>query len=249
MLFPSSYDPSGFPVLSLIGVLGLDNQQTLMRGQTRNSGQAVLGLALAAAGGEQAAGPLVRSLRRRANLFLTWGGGEGGVPDGGQGGLGGVCAGGMRRALLWLQAPRNGSRAFLASLYLLSRMCPSFACRQLFSAPARFFAFPCWKSSVSQGQALQHCSKGSRCGGQRASLPSVCVAGRGPARLGPRLCSVSPGSAAFLPLNKLTCSGTSAGLVPLSVLTTLLTFPLARFFFVQGPPPMSPAEGDVSAPP
>lgn len=46
MLFPSSFDPSGFPVLSLIGVLGLDNQQTLMRGQTRNSRKALLGLAL-----------------------------------------------------------------------------------------------------------------------------------------------------------------------------------------------------------
>ena len=129
--------------------------------------------------------------------------------------------------------------------------CPEFAqlCLQAgFFGPARFFAFPCWRSRVSQGQALQHCSKGSHCGGQRASVSSVCVAGCGPAHLGPRLCSISPGSAAFLPLNKLTCSGKNAGLVSLSMLTMLLTLPLARSFFVQGPPPMSPAEGSVCSP-
>ena len=125
---------------------------------------------------------------------------------------------------------------------------PNFACRQVFLVPARFFAFPCWRSRVSQGQALQHCSKGSHCGGQRASVSSVCVAGCGPAHLGPRLCSISPGSAAFLPLNKLTCSGKNAGLVSLSMLTMLLTLPLARSFCVPGPPPMSPAEGSVCSP-
>lgn len=159
-----------------------------------------------------------------------------------------VCRGHVQKPAL---APGSSKRqsGFFGLFVSFVQYLPNFACRQVFVVPAHFFAFPCWRSSVSQGQALQHCSKGSHYGGQRASVSSVCVAGSGPAHLGPRLCSISPGSAAFLPLNKLTCSSKNAGLVSLSMLTMLLTLPLAGSFFVQGPPPMSPAEGGVSAPP
>lgn len=159
-----------------------------------------------------------------------------------------MCRGHVQKPAL---APGSSKRqsGFFGLFVSFVQYLPNFACRQVFLVPAHFFAFPCWRSSVSQGQALQHCSKGSHCGGQRASVSSVCVAGSGPAHLGPRLCSISPGSAAFLPLNKLTCSSKNAGLVSLSMLTMLLTLPLAGSFFVQGLPPMSPAEGGVSAPP
>lgn len=137
---------------------------------------------------------------------------------------------------------------FFVSLYLLPIICPNFACRQLFLVPARFFAFPCWRSSVSQVQALQHCSEGPTALERGASISSACLAGRGPSPLGSQLCSASPGSAAFLPLKKLTCSARARDLFPCLCLSRL-SLPLARSFFVQGPPPMSPAEGGVFAPP
>lgn len=108
---------------------------------------------------------------------------------------------------------------FLVCLYLLSIMCPNFACRQLFLVPDRFFAFSCWRSSVSQVQALQHCSEGPTAVERGASISSACLAGRGPSPLGSQLCSASPGSAAFLPLKKLTCSAGARDSFPCSLIT------------------------------
>ena len=69
-----------------------------------------------------------------------------------------VCRG---HALYPAFAPGSSEMAvgFFGLLYLLSRICPNCACRQLFLVPYSFLVFCCWRRGVSR---CQHCSKGSQ---------------------------------------------------------------------------------------
>ena len=68
-----------------------------------------------------------------------------------------LCAGGMGSTLLLLRALQKWQLGFLVVLYLLSRICPSCACTQLFLAPYSFLVFYCLRRGVSR---CKPCSKG-----------------------------------------------------------------------------------------
>ena len=79
---------------------------------------------------------------------------------------GGMCRGHAQYSafapipLLLLQALQKW-QVFLVSLYLLSIICPNWACMQLFLVPYNIFCILLLEEWCGQVQALQHCSKGS----------------------------------------------------------------------------------------
>ena len=144
----------------------------MTRGQTRNSGKALLGLPTAQRGGRtrNRFPCLLNPPDRRASWFLIYSleRGEGCVQGSSQrGGLGGLLnplvglsAGSMHRTLFFLSSLQKWQLRFLVFLYLLSRICPN--CQgfmQLFLVPYSYFVFYCWRRGVSR---CMHCRKGSQ---------------------------------------------------------------------------------------
>ena len=162
-------------------VFGLLNQQKLIRGQTRNSGKALLGplLQQGGSGNKQQVPLLVRSPGGQGvvSLFLIWGEGRG-VARGPARGVAQVFCPPLRwwcvqgacvqypafapDALLLFQALQKWQLGFLVSLYLLSRICPNCQARSYFQSHTVFFVFFLLEERCVQVQALQHCSKGSQ---------------------------------------------------------------------------------------
>ena len=58
-----------------------------------------------------------------------------------------------------LLALQKWQLGFFCLLYLLSRICPTWSCTQLFLVPYSFFVFCCWRRGVSR---CKHSSKGSQ---------------------------------------------------------------------------------------
>ena len=70
-----------------------------------------------------------------------------------------VSCRGRGSTLLLLQALQKWQLGFLVSLYVLSRICPNCACRQLFFVPYSFFVFCCSRRGVSR---CKHCSTAAK---------------------------------------------------------------------------------------
>lgn len=123
-------------------------QQILIRGQTRNTDKALLGLMLQRG---------ASSSPRRASLCLICGEGRGCVGIKPEDALGGLPTpsvvlhvGGMQTLLLlpthcFVPRPSEGVVGFLAFLYLLFIICTNCSCTQLFLVPYNFFVLRCWR--------------------------------------------------------------------------------------------------------
>ena len=141
-------------------ILGLLNQQKVIRGQTRNSGKFLMG-PLQQQRGVREQTTLASSLPE-VRLFLIWDKGSS-VSRSGLGGLPThqvvLCTRRMHSRLLLLQALQQWQLGFLVFFYLLSRICPNCVSMQLFLVPYNFFAFCCSRKGVSR---CKHCSTAAK---------------------------------------------------------------------------------------
>ena len=160
-------------------VLGLLNQQKLIRGQTRNSGKALLG-PLLQQGGEKTSSrfPCLLTL-----WFLFWGESRGLSRGQAEEVAQVVCSplwqccvqGSCTVPRFCSQhpafAPGSSEVAvgfcfFFVFFMLLYIICPNCACTQLFLVPYSFLTFCCLRRHLSR---CQHCNKGSQVAGPSLS--------------------------------------------------------------------------------
>ena len=172
----AGWAPVGQTGLGRTWILGLLNQQKLIRGQPRNSGKALLGPLLQQEEWKQATGSLAHSPAhslRRGRLVPYRGWGEGRVQESGQrSGLGGlptplvvVLQGACIVPAFALSSSEVavGLLRFWGFFYiLLPIVCSIFSCTQLFLVPYSFFVFCCSRRGLSRCKHWSHYSKGSQ---------------------------------------------------------------------------------------
>ena len=178
-----------------------------------------------------------------ANLFLRGAGGVGGVP----GGLEGVCTGGMRRTLLLLQAPQNVSQGFFGLFVSFVHNLPQLCWQAIVFSPSPFLRIPLPEEQCVPGASIAALQRRPHRGGERSQHLLCAPAWAWSLSPGISALLASPGSAASLPLKKLTCSARVWDSFPCSLIMPESS--PGQILLCSGPPPVSPAEGGVSAPP
>ena len=151
------------------GALAFLNQQKFIRGQTRNSGKALLGPLLQQGGAKTSESFPCSLPKEGCRLVPYMGRGLGCVQALAQRGyLGGLPtpwvvlrAGGIHSTLLLFLALQKWWLGFVFFI-LLSRICPICACMQLFLVPYNFFVFCCSRRRLSRRKHSSTAAKGLR---------------------------------------------------------------------------------------